>query len=164
LPSWRAKQIELLKRIVKLIPGEGIPRHRLIRHLIDQQRLDEAARELRDAIDSIRINPVLGRYEVLLLIRKAQLSPGLMDEDRAAILFNAQALALKNMDRYPTDLHAFRIYGDVAVALASVGGGTTALDDAIERAGGAESKILDPALVDIRRRLEAERRKFPSDN
>lgn len=159
-----AKQIELLRRIVRLIPGEGIPRHRLIRHLIDQQRLDEAAKELRDAIDSIKINPVLGRYEVLLLIRKAQLTPGLMDEDRAAILLNAQALALKNVDRYPTDLHAFRIYGDVAVALASVGGGTAALDDAIERARGAESRILDPAQAEIRRRLETERRKFPSDN
>jgi hypothetical protein len=99
-----------------------------------------------------------------LLIRKAQLTPGLMDEDRAAILLNAQALALKNVDRYPTDLHAFRIYGDVAVALASVGGGTAALDDAIERARGAESRILDPAQAEIRRQLETERRKFPSDN
>jgi len=39
---------------------------------------------------------------------------------RSAILLNAQALALKNIERYPTDLHTFRIYGDVAVALAAV--------------------------------------------
>jgi hypothetical protein len=73
-----------------------------------------------------------------------------MDEDRAAILLNAQALALKNIDRYPTDLHAFRIYGNVAVALASVGGGTAALDDAIERARiatpGTRGKVGPPGL------------------
>ena len=153
------KQVELLRKIVKLIPGEGIPRHRLIRHLIDQQRLDDAARELRDAVTSIRMNPVLGRYEVLLQIRKAQLTPGLMDEDRAAILLNAQTLALKNIERYPSDLHAYRIYGDAAVALAAAGGGSAALEDAIVRARKAESQILDPALIEMRRRLEAERRK-----
>ncbi|MEE6163402.1 MULTISPECIES: SIR2 family protein [unclassified Mycolicibacterium] len=156
------KQIELLRKIVKLIPGEGIPRHRLIRHLIDQQRLDEAAKELRDAITSIRMNPVLGRYEVLLQIRKAQLTPGLMDQDRAAILLSAQALALKNIERYQVDLHAYRIYGDAAVALADVGGGADALDDAISRARKAESQILDPAFVEMRRRLEADRRRISS--
>jgi hypothetical protein len=110
------------------------------------------------------MNPVLGRYEVLLQIRKAQLTPGLMAEDRAAILFGAQALALKNIERYPADLHAYRIYGDAAVALAAAGGGPAALDDAIVRARKAESQILDPALIEMRRRLEAERRKIPSSD
>lgn len=156
------KQVDLLRKIVRLIPGEGIPRHRLIRHLIDQERLDEATKELREAINSIRINPVLGRYEVLLQIRKAQLTAGLMDQDRAAILLNAQALALKNIERYPADLHAYRIYGDVALGLAATGGGSDALDDAISRARKAESQILDPALVEMRSRLEAEQRRLLS--
>lgn len=156
------KQVHLLRKVVKLIPGESIPRHRLIRHLIDQQRLDEASKEWREAVEAVRMNPVLGRYEILLLIRKAQLTPGLLREDRRAILLDAQGRALKNIDRYPADLHAFRIYGDVAVALAGVGGDPEILRDAIKRARDAETRILDPALSEIRRYLEGELRKVPS--
>lgn len=156
------KQVELLRKVVRIVPGESIPRHRLIRHLIDQQHLDEATKEWREAVDTVRMNPVLGRYEVLLLIRKAQLTPGLLREDRVALLLDAQGRALKNIDRYPVDLHAFRIYGDVAVALAAVGGGSDALQDAIQKARNAEARILDPALSEIRRYLEGELRKVPS--
>jgi hypothetical protein len=156
------KQVNLLRRVVRLIPGEPIPRHRLIRHLIDQQRLDEATKEWREAVDAVRMNPVLGRYEVLLLIRKAQLTPGLLSEDRRALLLDAEGRALKNIHRYPSDLHAFRIYGDVAVALAGVGGGPETLRDAIQRARDGEARILDPALTEIRRYLEGELRKVPN--
>lgn len=154
-----AKRIAILRSIVKLLPGESIPRHRLIRHLIDHEQLDEAERELRVAIESIHRNPVLGRYEVLLLIRKAQLARGLLDEDRVALLLHGQGLALKNLERYPLDLHAYRIYGDLAIALAVHGGGVDVLEDSLKRAQDAEATILDPTLVEVRLRLEEELRK-----
>lgn len=154
-----ARQVELLRRIVRLLPGESIPRHRLIRRLIDQDRLDDAARELRNAEEAIRPNPVLARYEVLLLIRKAELTPGLMGEDRVAILLDAAAKAKGIISRYPEDMHGFRIYGEVGIALAGRRAGLEILEDAIRKASEAEARILDPALADVRRRMESELRK-----
>lgn len=45
---------------------------------------------------------------------------GLLREHRTALLPNTRGKALKNVDRYLSDLHAFRIYGEVAVALAAL--------------------------------------------
>lgn len=153
------RQVDLLRKVVRLLPGESIPRHRLIRHLIDQDRLDDAARELRNAEDAIRPNPVLARYEVLLLIRKAELAPGLMDEDRVAILLDAAAKAKGIIARYPDDMHSYRIYGEAGIAMATRSAGAEVLQDAITRALAAEARILDPALGDVRRRMESELRK-----
>ncbi|WP_152605519.1 SIR2 family NAD-dependent protein deacylase [Cellulomonas carbonis] len=153
------RQVDLLHKVVRLLPGESIPRHRLIRHLIDQDRLDDAARELRNAGDAIRPNPVLARYEVLLLVRKAELTPGLMAEDRVAILLDAAAKANGIITRYPDDMHSYRIYGDVGIALAGRGAGVEVLQDAIRKASEAETRILDPALGEVRRRMESELRK-----
>jgi hypothetical protein len=152
-------QVELLRRVVRVLPGEGIPRHRLIRHLIDQDRLDEAAAELRAAQDAIRMNPVLARYEVLILMRRAELTPGLMDEDRVAILWNAEAKAKQLLLRYPDDMHSYRVFAEVAIKLAHRTGSTEPLDEAAEAAKIAEGRLLDPALAEVRTRIEEEQRR-----
>lgn len=156
------RQVDLIARVVKLLPGESIPRHRLIRHLIDQDRLDEAATELKRATDAIRPNPVLARYEVLVLSRRAELTGGLMEEDRVAILLDAHSKAMQIITRYPEDMHGYRVLGEVAVRLMERGNGVTALEDAVARARVAELRILDPALGEIRARLEADLRRAAS--
>lgn len=153
------RQVELLQKVVSLLPGESIPRHRLIRRLIDQDRLDEASYELRRALDEIRLNPVLARYEVLLLVRKSDLTPGLMDEDRIAILLDAEAKAAQIISRYPDDMHGYRIAGDVATKLAQRQGDISALQSIIAQTLQAEKRILDPSLADVRRKMETELRR-----
>lgn len=154
-----SRQVELLRRVVSLLPGESIPRHRLIRHLIDQDRLDEASHELRKAFDEIRMNPVLARYDVLLLMRKSELTPGLLPEDRVAILLDAEAKARQVITRYPDDMHSYRIAGDAAIKLAQARVGTGPLEAVIALSREAEARILDPALADARRRMEVELRR-----
>lgn len=150
-----SRQVELLARVVRLLPAEPIPRHRLIRHLIDQDRLDDAGRELANARDAIRMNPVLARYEVLLLMRRAELTEGLMDEDRVALLLDAEGKAAKNIVRYSTDMQTFRIYGDVATALARRGAGTEYLQHSLDTFRDAEPTILDPQFAEMRRHVES---------
>lgn len=152
------RQVDLLARVVRLLPGESIPRHRLIRHLIDQDRLDESTRALIEARDAIRPNPVLARYEVLILLRRADLTQGLMDEDRIAVLLDAEGRAKQNLHRYPSDMHTYRMYGDVATALAQRGAGMEFLTAAVASMREAEQSILDPAFAEMRRRLETELR------
>lgn len=149
------RQVELLVRVVRVLPAESIPRHRLIRHLIDQDRLDEAGRALQDARKVIKSNPVLARYEVLLLIRRADVIDGLMDEDRIALLLDAEAKAAKNIVKYGTDMQTYKIYGDVAAALARRGAGTNYLMTAVDAFRAAETSIVDPSFADMRRNVES---------
>lgn len=157
-----SKQVEFLRRIVRLLPGESIPRHRLIRNLIDQDRLDDAGRAINEATESVRMNPVLARYQVLLLIRRADLTDGLMNEDRVALLLDAEGRAASNLSRYPTDMHSYRIYGDVALAIARRTGDGRYLQKALEAFARAQSTILDPEFAEMRRRVETESRPFLS--
>lgn len=148
------KQVDLLREVVGLLPAEQIPRHRLVRRLIDMDLLDEADVELRNAYDALRYTPVLARYEVMILMRKAEQTPGIMDEDRDAIFLNAATKASVIMQKHPDDLHSYRIAGEAGLKLAQRGLGTTVLESAIEGARKAESRILDPALRDVRQKLE----------
>lgn len=149
-----ARQVELLGEIVKRLPGESIPRHRLIRKLIDEERLGDAEDELRTAFKLLHPNPVLLRYEVLLGIRRAELTAGLLPEDRVALLLDAGERARKIVHRLPEDKHSYRIFGEVGIALARNGGGTEMLEEAIESARAAAPTILDPEFSEIRGRLE----------
>ena len=153
--SDSGRLVDLLLRVVRVLPAESIPRHRLIRHLIDQDRLDEAGRALQEAQRIIKPTPVLARYEVLLLIRRAEVVDGLMDEDRVALLLDAEAKAEKSLTRYATDMQTYKIYGDVAAALARHGAGTDYLLKAIDAFKKAESAIVDPTFADMRRNVES---------
>ncbi|MCK5892638.1 SIR2 family protein [Aeromicrobium sp.] len=153
------QQVELLQRVIRVLPGEGIPRHRLIRKLIDQDRLDEASAELRAAHEAIRMNPVLARYEVLILSRRSELTHGLMDEDRAALLWNAEAKARQLLQKYPDDMHSYRVFADVAIKLSQRTGNVSPLADAMSAARKAEGRLLDPALGEVVARIEEEQRR-----
>ena len=148
-------QLQLLNEIVVLLPGEGLPRHRLIRKLMDADRLSEASAQLKNAVESIGWNGVLARYDVALIIRKSQSTEGILPEDRLAMLIDAEGRARANVTRYPNDMHAFRTLGDVGVAIAQLNGSKDVLADAINIARGAESRILDPKLAEFRRHMES---------
>jgi len=148
-------QLDLLGQVVALLPGEGLPRHRLIRKLMDADRLSEASAQLKNAVESIGWNGVLARYDVGLLIRKSQSTEGILPEDRLAMLVEAESRARANTSRYPNDMHAYRAFGDVGVAIAELTGAKDVLSDAIEQARTAESRILDPKLAEFRRHMES---------
>lgn len=150
------RQVDLLKKVVRLLPGEQVPRHRLIRHLIDQDRLEEAAGELRTAQGILRPNPVLARYDVLILARSADTAMGLMKEDRLAILLDAHGRAVKMVTRYPNDMHCYASLADVALRLADHGAGLEPLEDAVLRFQDAELRTLDPTAAEMRSRFDGE--------
>jgi hypothetical protein len=153
-------QLELLQRIISLLPGERIPRHRYIRKLIDSDHLSEASSALQEAIGAVGKNPVLGRYDVLLRLRQAETTGGIMDEDRRAMLVDAVSRAQNNLRTYPSDKHSYRTYGDAAAALAAKGGDIEPLRDAMEKVQEAEGTMLDPEITDYRQRIQSELRKY----
>lgn len=148
------KQVDMLRRVVTALPGERTPRHRLVRRLIDQDRLPEAREELTKAKVAVRETSVLARYEVLIMLRESEQTVGIMEEDRVAILLTAYAKAVRVIRTWTEDMHGYQMLGEVAYQLARRRRDLSELREAHELTKRAEDWIFDAEMVDIRTRME----------
>jgi hypothetical protein len=87
------KRVELYRDMIALAPGERIPRHRLISTLLHLQELESTELEIRAAENACGLDSPLNRFKVNLAIRRAELTEGIMLEDRRAMLLEAERLA-----------------------------------------------------------------------
>lgn len=152
------EQIRLFKKLISVVPGERIPRRRLVRRYLDVGHLDDASRAIKTATDAIGRDSVLERYKVSVALRRAEQTVGILPEDRVAMLYQAHALAVACIQDNPPDRHNYRILAEVGVALARRTGDASSLDDAILAIREAEQRLLDPELMRDRRRYEQIRR------
>lgn len=153
-----SRQLELLQALVRLLPGERVIRHALVRKHVDVSTIEVAGQAYRHAVAAVGETSPLARYRIYLTLRRATESEDLLPEDRLAILLEAARLAERGVDAYPADKHAYKVYGQVGAQLAQLGGSLAVLDDAIARAQGAEDKLLDPDLSRYRRDMTRARR------
>lgn len=157
------RRLVLFERLVKLAPGERIPRHRVIGTLLDLGELDRAAHEIKAAEETVGLDRPIHRYKVRLGIERARRTPGILNEDRLAILRRAESLALEGVDRYGEDKFAYSAYADVGEAIARLTGDITTLSRAIERMDQASDDLLDPMLEEQLKRFERTRREVMAD-
>lgn len=147
-------RIQLLQRIIALVPSERVPRHRLITALIELERYDDAEGEIEDALRVVKRDPPLQRYKVRLQIAKARHQDGLMKEDRIALLRQAERLAQDALERFPDDKRAYMTYADVGDALARLSGDKSVLHHAVGELHKAAERLLDPEFAEWARRYE----------
>lgn len=140
---------KLLRRMISKVPGERIPRHRLIRNLIDVNEIEKAETEIRLFQNDFGTDGPVHRYKVMLLIARAERTPGLMDEDRLAILQQAHGLAVNGCDRFSDNKDMLRTYCEVGMELFRRTGEMTVLDQALDKVKAAEERIGDPELTNI---------------
>lgn len=147
LTSWE-DQVQLYELISQIVPGERIPRHRLITVLLRAGQLDRAGQAVRQAEEDLGEDPILLRYRVKLAMSRAENSPGLLPEDRGAMLREAQSIAVRSIDRYGKDKFPYITYAEVAAVIADKLGDSNVLVDAVDRMREASERLLDPHLVD----------------
>jgi hypothetical protein len=153
----RSQRLALYRKLVDVVPGERVPRHRLVGTLLDLNLLDLASQEIRQAESAVGLDRPFMRYQVRLALARARTTPGIRREDRVAIIRDAERHALHALERYPDDKFSYISYGDVGLAMAETTGDTVILDSAIEQMAAAfETDVPDPALRDS---LDATRRR-----
>lgn len=140
---------KLLRRMISKVPGERIPRHRLIKNLIDINEMEKAETEIRLFENDFRADGPVHRYKIMLLVARAERTPGLMDEDRLAILQQAHSLAVNGCDRYKDNKDMLKSYCDVGMEIFKRTGEMTVLDQALEKVKAAEERVGDPELTNI---------------
>lgn len=89
--------------------------------------------------------PVL-RYKICLKLGIAKHTDGIQNEDRAALVSEASALALKCLERFPDDKNMYRVYLETGVDWYRYTGKSQLFEDAMLAAAAAQERLLDPEL------------------
>lgn len=152
------QQAELLGKLISRVPAERTPRRRLIRLYLTTGQLPEAERAVAVTRREIGPDNIVDRYRALLALQRSEQLSGLLDEDRLAMLLEAERLARGCVVKQPGDRYHYRALSDVAIALATRFGETRLMDETIVIMRQAEVDIPDPDFVRDRRDLEARRR------
>jgi len=150
----KAVQNTLLRKMISVAPGERVPRHRLIRNLIALGDFEQADTEIRIFDKDFGRDGPVARYKVSLLAARAEHTPGIMDEDRLAILDQARELAVTSIRRFPQNKNLLASYCDVGLAIFKKTGDLETFDDAMEQLKAAESRLGDPEISRLVMRYE----------
>jgi hypothetical protein len=147
-------QNRLLRKMISVAPGERVPRHRLIRNLIDIGEFDQALTEIRIFDKDFGNDGPVARYRINLMVARATRTPKIMPEDRLTILEQAREMAVTAIHRYNFVPRVFGAYCDVGIAIYQQSGRSEVFDDAIRELKEAETRIGDPEVTRLVRRFE----------
>jgi len=155
----KAVQNNLLRKMMSIAPGERVPRHRLIRNLIDLGEFEKAESEIRIFEKDFRKDGPVVRYRILLMIARATLTPDLLREDRIAILTLARELAVTAVNQYGSNKAVLGAYCEVGIEIFKFTGDLSTYDAAMNHLRKAEVRLGDPditrMIVRYERRLSA---------
>jgi SIR2-like domain len=147
-------QNRLLRKMASVAPGERVPRHRLIRNLIDGGEFDQAQTEIRIFDKDFGSDGPVARYKINLMVARATKAPGIMTEDRVTILEQAREEAVAAIKRYNYTPQVFAAYCEVGFHIYRLTGKMTVFDEAMTELKEAENRIGDPQISGMIRRLE----------
>lgn len=139
-------QNRLFRKIVSNAPGERVPRHRLIRNLIEQGYFDKADTEIRLFETDFGTDGPVQRYKIQRLLERAKRSPGLLEEDRVAILEEAYALARAGARRFSGNKAILATFADLGLEYFRKTGSREYFDEALEAMRRAEETVGDPHI------------------
>lgn len=153
-------QNRLLRRMMSIAPAERVPRHRLIRNLIDQGEFEKAESEIRIFEKDFRRDGPIMRYRILLMIARALHTKGLMLDDRIVILEKARELAVQAVEQFAQNKTVLGAYCELGVETYKLSGKIDVYDAAMDKLKKAELRLADPDItkmvVRFQRRLTAQ--------
>jgi hypothetical protein len=150
----RAIQNRLLRRLISIAPGERVPRHRLIRNLIEDDQFELAETEIRVFSRELGQDGPVARYKAVLLLARAIHTPGLSKDDRLVILTRARGSACASQDRYPNNRNLFGVACDIGLEIYKLSGDPQPFNEALEGLRKAETRLADPEITKMIRSFE----------
>jgi hypothetical protein len=147
-------QNTLLRKMMSIAPGERVPRHRLIRNLIEMGEFEKAETEIRIFEKDLGADGPVARYKVMLLKERAAKSPGILHEDRVVILGKARDLAVASISRFPFNKNVLYALCEVGIEWYKLTKDFSNFDLAIREMKVAEERIGDPEISKMIARYE----------
>jgi len=147
-------QNRLLRSLMSVAPGERVPRHRLIRNLIEDDQFERAETEIRIFNKDFGDDGPVHRYKVELLIARATRTPGILEEDRVAILEQGIEVATRGVEKFTYNKNMLSTYAELSIEYYKRTKDISRFDDALKRLQIAEERTGDPEIGKAISRLE----------
>ena len=144
----------LLRKMISVAPGERVPRHRLIRNLIELGHFDAADTEIKTFRSDFKIDAPTTRYLINLATARAVRAKGLMEEDRVVLIRKAEEIAIEASRKYKNVKGVLVAYCEVGIETAKLTRSSHVFDAAILLLKNAEEQIGDADISKTVTRLE----------
>lgn len=151
IPRITDKKIQnnLLAKMISRAPGERVPRHRLIRNLIEMREFARAETEIKLFEKDFGRDGPVHRYKIKYHVEKAVHTPGILLEDRVEMLEQAHELAVFGAERYSTNKNVLAAFGELGIEYYRLTGDLAYFDEAMKHLKAAEGKLGDPQVTAI---------------
>ncbi len=152
----KSDQTQIYQLLCDALPGERVPRHRLIRNLIREKRFGEAEIAIAESRDSRINDSVIFRYDVDLNVAKAEHLDFLDANDKNNLLETAVGKATNSVSRRPQDMHNYDSLCKASLAYALNGGDHEIFYSSVETLKAAFQEIGDELMVTWIAKYESE--------
>ncbi|MEQ1639051.1 MAG: SIR2 family protein [Methylococcales bacterium] len=148
LPRIPDKNIQnrLLRKMMSVAPAERVPRHKLIRNLIEMGDFEKAEGEIRIFEKDFGRDAPVTRYRINILIGRALHSVGILEEDRIAILYQARDASKIALAKFPDNKTILGAYCEVGIQIYRKNADFSVYDDGMKELKTAEVRIGDPDI------------------
>lgn len=147
------RQIKLLEELTERSTNR-VPWHRLIAIWLGRD-LAVAESVIRRATAKVGLDSPIARFEVKLLLAKAERLKGLGTNDYIALVLDAETKAKRSIETWPDNKYSYLSLFDVGEALLEANGNKRVLQEAADQMAAAHDKILDDQLLRWRQRAES---------
>ncbi|MDE8761958.1 MULTISPECIES: SIR2 family protein [Rhizobium] len=149
IPRIADKKIQnhLLAKMISRAPGERVPRHRLIRNLIEMHEFPRAETEIKLFEKDFGRDGPVHRYKIKYQVERAIHTPGILLEDRVAMLEQAHELAVVGAERYAANKNVLAAYAELGVEYYRLTKDLSYFDEAMRHLKSAEDKLGDPQIT-----------------
>ncbi|MGP1273797.1 MAG: SIR2 family protein [Caulobacterales bacterium] len=141
-----SKQNDLLRRMISKMPAERVPRHALIKNLLNNNQLPQAETEIRLFESEFNEDSPVLRYKVYLDINRATKTPGIMLEDKLYWIGRAEQNARRGARKFESNKFALRLLCDVGIAKYKLTKDLALFREGIEVLQAAERSLGDPDI------------------
>lgn len=150
----KSTQNRLLRKMISTAPGERVPRHRLIRNLIELGEYEKAETEIRIFDNDFNSDGAVMRYKINLLTARAIHTSGIMEEDRIAILREACDVAHIALNKFPGHKYVHAAHCELGIEFYRKTKDYSVFDFALSELKKSEGKAGDPELSKLISRYE----------
>ena len=119
------------------------------------QGAEAVAHRLRYVDGTLGLQVPVARHSVELMTARATQTPGIMHEDRIAMLGEARQAAVSAIQRFSFTVQVFSAYCEVGFALFKLTGTADVFDDAMHELREAETRIGGPLVSEMIRNFES---------
>jgi len=145
IPNKRQQNV-LFRKMMSVVPGERVPRHRLLRNLIDMGEFDKAETEIRIFKKDFGRDGPVSRYSIRLMIARAVRTEGLLLEDRKTILEEAGAASELAASQFKNNKGIHAEYCEAGIELHKLCGEYELYDTAMAALRKVEERMSDPEI------------------